>query len=144
MLKKILHCIVQCTCHWYLMFSYLARCGSVALLWGRFNPCGTCKRIYQLCKPLKQKGKKIADRNCNYRNYKPCPRWPQRTRKGRIRPRSHASLATRSTRQGLACRSRRSCRQPGQGDINLDLSISHEITFKCFVHSFQLLRKKYI
>ena len=87
---------------------------------------------------------KLADRNCNYRKYKPCPQWPQRTRKGRIRPRSHASLATRSTRRGLACRSRRSCRQPGQGDINLDLSISHEITFKCFVHSFQLLRYKYI
>ena len=56
---------------------------------------------------------KLADRNCNYRKYKPCPQWPQRTRKGRIRPRSHASLATRSTRRGLACRSRRSCRQPG-------------------------------
>ena len=60
---------------------------------------------------------KLAGRNCNYRKYKPCPQWPQRTRKGRIRPRSHASLATKSTRRGLACRSRRSCRQPEFGCV---------------------------
>ena len=43
-----------------------------------------------------------------------CPRWPRRTRRGRSRPRIRASRATTRTRPPGACRSRRSCRQPGK------------------------------